>query len=265
MIYFIPMNIPTRNNKKLAQVHRAVESHIELAALWEASNIMAVKRLGMSDHGPVHVAIVANMALKMLRNLIDAGVVPSVVEDWEFEKDDAEVIVFLGSTLHDLGNSVHRDLHDDFGVTLAKDLLPDLLSDAYPDRRIRQIMSTETLHAMVAHDVGVAVHTVEGGIVRIADGLDMQKGRARIAFETSSTDIFKISGMAVDKVKVLPATTEKPVRIEILMNDAAGIFQVDHLLKKKIQGSHLEAYVEIIAKMTEGTGNERLIDTYRLE
>lgn len=259
------MNIPTRSNKKLASVHRAVESHVELAALWEASNIMAVKRLGMSDHGPTHVAIVANMALKILRNLLDAGVVPSVVEDWEFENNDAEVIVFLGSILHDLGNSIHRDLHDDFGVTLASGILPDLLGEAYPDRRIRQIMTTETLHAMVAHDVGVAVHTVEGGVVRVSDGLDMQKGRARIAFENSSTDIFKVSGMAVDKVKVLRATDEKPVRIEIIMNDAAGIFQVDHLLKKKIQGSHLEAYIEIVAKMSEGTGNERLIDTYRLE
>ena len=259
------MRIPTRNNKKLACVHKAVEGHVELAALWEASNIMAVKRLGMSDHGPTHVTIVANMALKILRNLLDAGVVPSAVADWEFENADAEVIVYLGSLLHDLGNSIHRDLHDDFGVTLARAILPDLLAEAYPDRRIRQIISTETLHAMVAHDVGVAVHTVEGGVVRVADGLDMKKGRARIAFETSAIDIFKVSGMAVDQVSVLPTTSEKPVRIEIRMNDAAGIFQVDYLLKKKIQGSRIEEYVEIIAKMTEGGGNERLIDTYTLK
>lgn len=258
------MNIPTRNNQKLSLVHAAVESHIELAALWEACNIMAVKRLGMSDHGPTHVAIVANIALKILRNLFDAEVVPSVVEDWEFERDDAEVIVFLGSIFHDLGNSVHRDLHDDFGVVLASRILPDVLEEAYPDRRVRQIIETETLHAMVAHDVGVAVHTVEGGVVRIADGLDMKKGRARIAFETGETDIFKVSGMAVEQVTMLPPTKEKPVRVDILMNDAAGIFQVDYLLKKKIQGSRLESYVEVIAKMTEGSGDARLIDTYRL-
>ncbi len=258
------MKIPARGNERLALTHAAAEEHIELNALWEASNVMAVRRLGMSDHGPTHVAIVANMALKILRTLLEAGVVPSVVADWEFENDDAEVIVFLGSLLHDLGNSVHRDLHDDFGVTLARGILPDLLRKAYPDRRIRQIITTETLHAMVAHDVGVAVHTVEGGVVRIADGLDMKKGRARIAFESGSADIFKISGMAVEAVKVLPPTREKPVRVEILMNDAAGIFQVDYLLKKKIQGSKLESYVEIIVKMTEDSGGERLIDTYRL-
>ena len=258
------MNIPTRSNAKLKAVHGAVETHIELAALWEASNVMAVKRLGMSDHGPTHVAIVANMALKILRNLVGAGVVPSVVTDWEFDNDDAEVIVFLGSILHDLGNSVHRDLHDDLGVALARDILAEILRHAYIDRRVVQIMMTETLHAMVAHDVGVSVHTVEGGVVRISDGLDMKKGRARIAFESGTADIFKVSGMAVEEITVLPATSEKPVRVEIIMNDAAGIFQVDYLLKKKIQGSKLESYVEIIAKMSEGAGGVRLIDTYRL-
>ena len=258
------MRIPERDNAKLKIVHKAVEEHIELAALWEACNVMAVKRLEMSDHGHTHVAIVANLALKILRNLLSAGVVPSIVSDWEFENDDAEVVVFLGSLLHDLGNSVHRDLHDDFGVAIALQILPDLLAGAYPDVRIRQIVTTETLHAMVAHDAEVAVHTVEGGIVRIADGLDMKKGRARIAYEAGSMDIFKVSGMAVEEVAVLPATEEKPVRVEILMNDAAGIFQVDYLLKKKIQGSKLESYVEIIAKMIEGGGSERLIDTYRL-
>ena len=259
------MKLPYRSNQKLKSAHQAVENHVELNALWEAANIMAVKRLQMSDHGPTHVAIVANLALKILRNLIAAGVVPSIVSDWEFEIDDAEVVVFLGSLMHDLGNSVHRDLHDDFGVALANNILHELLGPIYKDRRIRQILITETLHAMVAHDVGVAVHTIEGGVVRIADGLDMKKGRSRIAFEIGSKDIFKVSGMAIEEVTLLPAGPDKPVRVEILLNDAAGIFQVDYLLKKKIQGSQLERYVEVVAKMMEGTGTERLIDTYKLE
>ncbi len=258
------MRIPFRDNKRLETVHRAVEKHVELAALWEACNIMAVKRLEMSDHGPTHVAIVANLALKILRSLVSAGVVPSAVADWELEQDDAEVIVFLGAILHDLGNSIHRDIHDDFGVMLADRILPDLLEHAYPDRRLRQIIKTEAFHAMVAHDTTVAVHTVEGGVVRVADGLDMKKGRARIAFEAGTKDIFKVSGMAVEDVSILESTEEKPVRVEILMNDAAGIFQVDNLLKKKIQGSGLEAYIEVVAKMVDRAG-ERLIDTYRIE
>ena len=259
------MRVPTKSNGKLNAVLDEVNRDVELNAIWEAANVMAVKRLQMSDHGPTHVAIVANLAIKILRNLFDAGVAPSVVTDWEFEKDDAEVIVFLASIMHDLGNAVHRDLHDDFGVTLANRLLHRLLTPVYDDIRVRQIIITETLHAMVAHDAANAVHTIEGGVVRVADGLDMKKGRSRIAFEVGTMDIYKVSGMAVDQVTVLPPTKEKPVRVEIIMNDAAGIFQVDYLLKKKIQGSGLESWVEIIAKMKEGSGGERLIDTYKIE
>jgi hypothetical protein len=242
----------------------AVEAHEELNAVWEAANIMAVKRLGMSDHGKTHVAIVANLAVKILRNLVDSGVTPSIVQDWEMSNDEAEIIVMLASLMHDLGNSVHRDLHDDMGVILAARFLPEVLAAAYDDRRIRQILITETMHAMVAHDTEVAVHTVEAGVVRIADGLDMKKGRARIGFESGKKDIHSISAMAIEDVRILQPSLEKPVRVEIVMGDAAGVFQVDYLLKKKIRGSGLEKYVEIVAKIGGKTGQEHPIETYRI-
>ena len=259
------MRIPIKSNKKLQIALNEINRDAELNAIWEAANVMAVKRLKMSDHGPTHVAIVANLSLKILRNLVDAGVQPSIVTDWEFSSEDAEVVVFLASLMHDLGNAVHRDLHDDFGVTLANRLLHRILELVYDDVRTRQIIITETLHAMVAHDTGNAVHTIEGGVVRVADGLDMKKGRSRIAFGIGTMDIYKVSGMAVDQVTILKPTAEKPVRVEIIMNDAAGIFQVDYLLKKKIQGSGLEKWIEIVAKMKEGPGGEKLIDTYKIE
>jgi uncharacterized protein len=259
------MRVPTKSNNKLKIILEEVNQDVELNTIWEAANVMAVKRLQMSDHGPTHVAIVANLAIKILRNLLDAGVEPSIVTEWELENHDAEVVVFLASIMHDLGNAVHRDLHDDFGVTLANRLLHRILPKAYDDARTRQIIITETLHAMVAHDTANAVHTIEGGVVRVADGLDMKKGRSRIAFEVGEMDIYNVSGMAVDQVTILKPTKEKPVRVEIIMNDAAGIFQVDYLLKKKIQGSGLESWVEIVAKMKEGSGGERLIDTYKIE
>lgn len=259
------MRVPTKSNDKLKIILDEVNGDVELNTIWEAANVMAVKRLQMSDHGPTHVAIVANLAIKILRNLVAAGVEPSIVTEWEFENHDAEVVVFLSAIMHDLGNAVHRDLHDDFGVTLANRLLHRILVPAYEDIRTRQIIITETLHAMVAHDAANAVHTIEGGVVRVSDGLDMKKGRSRIAFEVGEMDIYNVSSMAVDKVTILPPTKEKPVRVEIIMNDAAGIFQVDYLLKKKIQGSGLESWVEIIAKMKERSGGERLIDTYKIE
>ena len=258
------MKVPTKENEKLQLTLEAVNEHVELNAILEACNIMAVKRLGMSDHGNTHVTIVANLAVKILRNLLEAGVKPSIVEDWELEDKDAEVIVFLASIMHDLGNSVHRDLHDDIGINLAVHILPEVLRDAYPDRRMRQIITTETMHAMVAEDTGVEVHTVEAGVVRVADGLDMKKGRARIGFESGKKDIHSISAMAIEDVRLLKAEDDKPVRVEIVMSDAAGVFQVDYLLKKKIKGSGLEQYVEIVAKISQDTGNEHPIETYRI-
>jgi hypothetical protein len=258
------MKIPSKGNQRLEQVLEAVNTHEELNAVWEACNIMAVKRLGMSDHGKTHVAIVANLAVKMLRNLVEAGVVPSIVEDWEFDYEDAEVVVLLASLMHDLGNSVHRDLHDDIGMGLAVRLLPDVLEGAYRDKRKRQIIVTETLHAMVAHDTDVEVHTIEAGVVRVADGLDMKKGRARIGFESGKKDIHSISAMAIEDVRVMAPREDKPVRVEIVMGDAAGVFQVDYLLKKKISGSGLERYVEIEAKISAEAGQEHPIETYRI-
>jgi hypothetical protein len=258
------MKIPTRDNKKLSQVLKAVNEHVELNATWEACNVMAVKRLGMSDHGQTHVAIVANLAVKMFRNLLHAGVTPSIVEDWDFTEEDAEVVVFLASIMHDLGNSVHRDLHDDIGMVLANQYLPDVLEEAYPDKRERQVIITETLHAMVAHDTDVEVHTVEAGVVRVADGLDMKKGRARIGFETGKKDIHSISAMAIEDVRVMKPSKEKPIRVEIVMDDAAGVFQVDYLLKKKIKGSGIEQHIEVTAKVSKEKGEEHPIETYRI-
>ncbi len=258
------MNIPTKNNKKMELVLKAINEHEELNAIWEGCNIMAVKRLGMSDHGKTHVTIVANLAVKILRTLVETGVTPSIVEDWEFESDDAEIVVLLASLMHDLGNSVHRDLHDDIGVALAVKILPEVLDTAYPDTRSRQIIIMETLHAMVAHDTEVAVYTIEAGVVRVADGLDMKKGRARIGFESGKKDIHSISAMAIEDVRLLKPTDEKPVRVEIVMEDAAGVFQVDYLLKKKIKGSGLEPYVEIVAKISKDAGLEHPIETYRI-
>lgn len=257
------MNIPTKGNKELEIVLQAVNQHEELNAIWEACNVMAVKRLGMTDHGPIHVTIVSNIAVKILRNLIEAGVTPSIVKDWEFANEDAEVVVFLASLMHDLGNSVHRDLHDEIGFSLANKILHEVLAEAYPDKRKKQIMVTETLHAMVAHDTHTEVHTIEGGVVRIADGLDMEKGRARIGFAHGTKDIHSISAMAIEDVKLLEPTSEKPINVEIVMSDAAGIFQVDFLLKKKIKGSLLEKYVSVTAKK-EGESKKELIETYTL-
>lgn len=254
------MNIPVKDNKKLEKVQELVNKDKELHAVWEACNTMAVRRLGMSDHGQVHVTIVANIALKILRNLVKAGVTPNIKKDYSFEEEDAEIVVVLASLLHDLGNSVHRDLHDELGVVLAKDFLEKILGEVYEDKRQKQIVLTETLNAMVSHSEEIQVFTVEAGVVRLADALDMEKGRARISFEQGRKDIYNVSAMSIEKVKI--TSGDRPVMIEIKMNNPAGIFQVDHLLKKKLAGTGLEKYVEVKAIVEQR--EENIINEYKL-
>ncbi len=89
----------------------AVREDKELQTLWKCSNVMAIDRMGYTDHGPTHVKIVANSALQLLRILVKRGVKPSIVKDYKMKVEDAEVVVVLGSIFHDLGMIVTRKRH----------------------------------------------------------------------------------------------------------------------------------------------------------
>ena len=54
------------------------------------------------------------------------------------------------------------------------------------------------------------------------------------------------------------------MRIEIELNNSAGIFQVDDLLATKIRGTPLEGRVEVVAKI-EGESEKRLLSGFTLE
>jgi metal-dependent HD superfamily phosphatase/phosphodiesterase len=53
------------------------------------------------------------------------------------------------------------------------------------------------------------------------------------------------------------------VRIEIELNNSAGIFQVDDLLATKIRETPLEGRLEVLARI-EGTTEKRLLSGFRL-
>jgi len=53
------------------------------------------------------------------------------------------------------------------------------------------------------------------------------------------------------------------VLIEIEMNNSAGLFQVDNLLKSKLRGSGLENYLDVEATL-EGESEKRLLPSFRL-
>jgi len=255
------VSVPTRSNERLREFLDRVNADDELYALWLAANVNAIERLGMTDHGPVHVKIVMNIGLKLLRLLVDGGVQPSAVRNYELEVHDAEVIVAAAALLHDIGMSIHRSDHESYSLFLAQPKIRELLAGIY-DARTVAIMQSEILHAIIAHRSGGRPLTVEAGIVRIADALDMAKGRSRIPFAHGSVSIHSISAQAIEAVHMDPGE-EKPVRLTIDMSNSAGVFQLDQLFRDKLAGSGLEPYIELEARI-EGEQEKRLFQEFRL-
>jgi hypothetical protein len=255
------IRVPARHNPRLVQIIDRVNGDDEVYTLWQVANVNAVQRLGMSDHGPVHVQIVTNIALRLLRLLVEQGVQPNLVSNYNLTAEDAEVVVVLGSLLHDIGMSIQRVDHEQYSLLIARSKVKELLEGIY-DVPTMTILTSEILHAIISHRKGGKPHTLEAGIVRVADALDMAEGRSRIPFQAGKVNIHSVSAAAVEQIKIEHGES-KPIRIVVRMSNSAGIFQLDELLKDKLGGSGLEPYVEVEA-MIEGEAEKKLIQTFRI-
>src|SRR5207302_8089789 len=195
------INVPVRGNRKLRRILERVNADDQLKGWWHTANVNAVARMRINDHSWVHVQIVANIALKLLRQLTKHGVEPSVVTDYGFERDDAEIVVTLGALLHCIGMAVHRDGHEDFSLFLAEPKQRELLKGLYEEPELT-VIASEVLHAITSHREYGKPLTLEAGIVRVADALDMAKGRSRIPFERGRVAIHSLSAAAIDDVTI---------------------------------------------------------------
>jgi metal-dependent HD superfamily phosphatase/phosphodiesterase len=256
------IRLPVRGNKKLRKLIDRAHEDRQLKAWWHVSNVNAVVRLEINDHSWVHIQLVANISLKLLRELTKHGVEPSVVRDYGMTNDDAEVVVVLAALMHCVGMSVHRRGHEDFSLFLSEPKMRELLDGIYeePDRTV---VISEVLQAITSHRADGEPLALEAGILRVADALDMAKGRSRIPFERGSVTMHSLSAAAIDEVRIEDGD-EKPVKIEIVMNNSSGLFQVDGLLKAKLRGSGLEPYVEVIAHI-DTESEKRLVPVFRLD
>lgn len=252
--------VPTKGNARLDKLLENIAADRELRQLWKSANVNAVDRSLINDHGEVHIRIVANAGLKILRLLAKGGVKPGVVADHHLDPEDAEVIVVLASCLHDLGIAVHRHNHEHYSLIFAYPKTRGLLENIYAEPA-RTIVTCETLHAIIAHNASETCLTVEAGVLKVADALDMSQGRSRIPFETGKVGIHSLSAQAVDRVDIEEGD-ERPVKIVVTLSNSAGIFQVDELLRHKLQNSSIRDFVEVQARI-EGESERRLIQTYR--
>jgi metal-dependent HD superfamily phosphatase/phosphodiesterase len=254
------VHAPTRGNRRLESFLEAVNADERVRAWWYMAQINS-ERLGMSDHSWVHVQVVLNIALRLLRLLVKGGIEPAMVTEHGMKDRDAEVVVAGGALLHDVGMSIHRADHEAYSLFLVQDELRSLLDGVYMEPE-RTVVISEILHAIIGHRRRGEPYTVEAGVVRVADALDMAEGRSRIPVEGGQYGIHALSAAAIDEVRI-ESGEERAVRIEIEMNNSAGIFQVDDLLATKLRGTPLEGHVEVIAQVS-GETEKRLLPSFRL-
>jgi uncharacterized protein len=256
------LRVPARGNRKLRRVLERVNEDEEIKAWWHVCNVNAVVRLQINDHSWVHIQIVANISLKLLRQLVKHGVQPSLERDYGLTSDDSEVVVVLAALLHDIGMSIHRRDHEDWSLFLAEPKMRELLEGVYDEPELTVIVS-EALQSITSHRADGEPLSLEAGVLRVADALDMAKGRSRIPFERGSVSIHSLSAAAIDEVRITDGDA-RPVMVEIAMNNSSGIYQVDGLLKAKLRGSGLEPYVEVVARI-DTEAEKRLVPAYRLD
>ncbi|ADQ67642.1 HD domain-containing protein [Halogeometricum borinquense] len=236
-------------DEKLNEVLPTLLDDPEVKTYLKAQNVNAVTRKGYNDHGEKHIEIVRNRALR-LYDLLKAGDVDfNGASQQGLAEEDEAVIVALAATLHDIGHIVHRDEHAYYSIPLAADLLDRFLPQFYDTSEVVR-MKAEVLHAILCHHTEEDPLTTEAGVIRVADALDMERGRSRIPYEKGGRGINTLSSQAIDNVSLKPGT-DKPVLVEIEMVNAAGVYQVDNLLKAKLHNSRLEDLIRIVAVNTK--------------
>ena len=123
------------------------------------------------------------------------------------------------------------------------------------------IVQAEVLQSIISHRSDGQPLSIEAGVVRVADALDMAKGRSRIPFESGRVSIHALSAAAIEAVHI--RSGQGKVLIAIEMNNSAGLYQVDNLLRSKLHGSGLESYLDVEATI-EGESEKRLLPSFRL-
>ena len=227
----------------------------EVQEMQEYANTVSIVRLGYNDHGPVHMRTVTRNAVHMLSLLHQAGIKTSLEAENAGTLDDSLCAVILASFLHDLGMSMGRQDHELFSMTLAAPIIERTLLQAFPDSLSRRVVIRSLAdEGIIGHMATRRIHSLEAGLILIADGCDMEKGRARIPMvlntEPRAGDIHKYSAASIERVRVSPGDP-KPIRISVEMSTDVGFFQIEEVLLPKVNMSPVKQYVELYAGIAD--------------
>lgn len=239
------------NDEMPIRLWNIIQNDAEIKAIHDYANNVSISRLGLNDHGPVHMKTVCYNALKMLRILHDAEVLTSLEKEGVGTFADSVSAVMIASLLHDAGMTIARKRHELYSGIITYNIIKELLTKVIPDDvRRRTIIQSMAMEGIVGHMATNPIHSIEAGLILIADGCDMTKGRARITLEIPSKptegDIHKYSANSIERVKIRHGI-ERPVKIEVHMRSEVGFFQVEEVLIPKIQSSPAKHLVELYA------------------
>lgn len=225
----------------------------EVQAIQDYANTVSIVRLGFNDHGPVHMRTVCRNALKMLKIFYQAKIQTSLEKEQSGTFADSVTAVILASFFHDFGMTVGRQDHELYSAIIGQPVVNSILKKVLPeekDLKRRVTIYAMAMEGIIGHMGTRKIHSVEAGIILVADGCDMTKGRARIPMEINTKpsvgDIHKYSANSIEKVKIL-AGEEKPIKIEVHMSAVAGFFQIEEVLLQKISCSPIKDFIELYA------------------
>jgi metal-dependent HD superfamily phosphatase/phosphodiesterase len=228
----------------------------EVRAMQDYANTISIKRLSYNDHGPVHMRTVALNAVIMMDLLRKAGIQTSLEAEECGAFEDSLIAVLMAATLHDIGMTVGRQDHEIHSAYLAYPILDRLLKQVYAeDMQKRIIVRSTVLEGISGHMGNRIIHSLEAGVILVADGCDMTKGRARIPMALAGSprvgDIHKYSANSIEEVRLISGQ-EKPIRIDVVMSSEVGLFQVEEVLLGKISASTAKSYIELYALVQDG-------------
>lgn len=244
-----------RASGKAAEMLQRLVVDREVDAYLSYANVVAVRRLGFNDHGPIHARITTYNALKLIDLLEERGVSTSLVDEEVGALDDSRVAVALGCFLHDIGMGVARENHEWHSITLADDIISRYLAALYPPGDPLRLALRPLIHEIIVGHMGHSrIHSIEAGIVLVADGTDMSRGRSRIPTlldrDPAVGDIHRHSARAIQRVEITEGDA-KPIRISVKMENVTGLFQVEEILMSKIKASPVMPYIELCAVVGE--------------
>lgn len=176
--------------------YKEIIKNNEICSLIERGN-RNLGVLGYTDHSEVHCKVVAEHAAYILKQL-------------DYPAHDVELAKIAGF-MHDIGNSINRTRHAEYGALLANDLLKNM--DIPIEDRLTIVS------AIGNHDesTGGAMDAVSAALI-IADKTDVRRDRVR-SKEPASFDIHDRVNYAVTDAKLKVNIEKRTISINLQIDE----------------------------------------------